>query len=372
MSRSEKSERFEEEDLISFWMVPRPVTGNGFPNLPGAAGLENPQHLSAESMSAREDPDPSVPDRTTKPLSRPLPPPTQALLDAVKVGLRLHWVYWFLLAALGILLVAGASGLFRVKLLGKVGAPAATEARKFTPTGGERSSDPLARSISDALEHNLITSSRNPLLTPSERTALLGKTLQGLPQGPMRQQILDQHEAMEKQMQESKLSKESWYEHVAACEQVCSPAFHALVSRHFGKVAESPHTLVFFRAGKSELVAQEQESVRRVAAELASANKARSRVLLVGRGSRIGSHDFNMSLSERRVRAVQEALAASGVAPERIESFWLGWEQPYLTNEIASNLQIPTSAFQSDEKKLNQSVMLVLYSPSAPGVRAQK
>lgn len=371
MRRSEESERFEEEDLISFWMTPRPVTGNSAPYQPAATSGENPQQLSTESARSREYPDPNVPDRTTKPLTRPLAPPLESPFDAVKVRLRLHWGYWLLLAALAILLVAGASVLFRVKVLGRVGTPAAAEARKFTPTG-ERASDPLARSISDALEHNLITSSRNPLLTPSERSALLRKTLEGLPPGPMRQQILDQHEAMEKQMQESKLSKESWYEHVAACEQVCSPAFHALVSRHFARVAESPHTLVFFGVGKSDLVAQEQDSVRRVAAELASANKAGSRVLLVGRGSRTGSHDFNMSLSERRVRAVQEALAASGVAPERMESFWLGWEQPYLTDEIASNLQIPTSAFQSDEKKLNQSVMLVLYSPSSPGLRAQK
>lgn len=372
MRRSEKSERFEEEDLINFWMIPRPVTGNGAPDLPGAAGVENTQHLSAESMPARDDLDSSVPDRTTKPLSMPLSPAAEPQLDADGVGLKLHWGYWVLLAAFGILLVAAATVWFRVKLLGKVNSPRALESRRFTPAGWERSSDPLTRSISDALEYNLITSSRNPLITPSERSALLGKTLEGLPPGPMRQQILDKHEAMEKQVQESKLSKESWYEHVAACEQVCSPAFHALVSRHFGRVAELPHTLVFFGVGKSKLEAHEQEAVQRVAAEFASANKAGSRVLLVGRGSRTGSHDFNMSLSERRVRAVQEALVASGVAPERMESFWLGWEQPYLSNEIANNLQIPTSAFHGDEKKLNQSVMLVLYSPSAHNVRAQK
>jgi outer membrane protein OmpA-like peptidoglycan-associated protein len=88
---------------------------------------------------------------------------------------------------------------------------------------------------------------------------------------------------------------------------------------------------------------------------------ANRRILLIGRASRGGAHGYNMVLSERRVRAVRAELVRWGVAPERIKTFWLGWEQPYLTPEVAKLYRVPTYLFDNDEVKLNQSVELVLY-----------
>jgi len=222
-------------------------------------------------------------------------------------------------------------------------------------------SDELAQFIERSLENNLITSSANPLLTPEERTELIVESLEELQVLGVRQQMARDHRALAQQMKQRGLGKEAWYEHIAVCQAVCLAAFSALTSRHFTKVSRNVHYVIFFDMGSSQLDSASRRDLQQVVALMSNRMYADRHILLIGRASRVGAHGYNMALSERRVRAVRNELVRWGVAPERIKTFWLGWEQPYLTPEVAKLYRVPTYLFENDEVKLNQSVEMVLY-----------
>jgi OOP family OmpA-OmpF porin len=52
------------------------------------------------------------------------------------------------------------------------------------------------------------------------------------------------------------------------------------------------------------------------------------RFQLIGKADRTGTHGHNMSLSERRVVTVRDAMVAEGVPAQRIEIRWVGERQP--------------------------------------------
>jgi outer membrane protein OmpA-like peptidoglycan-associated protein len=221
--------------------------------------------------------------------------------------------------------------------------------------------DDLVRFVERSLENNLITSSANPLLAPEERAQLVVEALQPLRNSLVRQRTTKEHQALAQEIERKGSGKEGWYEHVAVCPQVCLAAFSALVSRHFGNAGRNVYSIVFFEAGSGQLDSASRRDIQHFSALLVNRVYANRMVLLTGRASRLGAHGYNMELSERRVRAVRNEMVKWGVSPERIKTFWLGWEQPYLTRTIADDYRIPVYLFDDDEIKLNQSVEIVLY-----------
>lgn len=243
-------------------------------------------------------------------------------------------------------------------------------AERASPTGvasaeesktPDLTSEPLIASTSQALEYNVITSSSNPLISPEERLRFIAEALQGIRDPLARRRAAHHHDLLMSEIQRGGFHKEAWYAHVAACKQVCSPAFSGLVSHHFANVSHHIHALVFFGMGESAFDSADRRDIQHMADLLSTLPYMHHHILLIGRASKIGNHEMNMALSERRVLAVRRALTSSGIAPARIRAFWLGWEQPYLTRDIARQLHIPSEAYGDDDVKLNQSVMLVLY-----------
>jgi len=221
--------------------------------------------------------------------------------------------------------------------------------------------DDLVQFIARSLENNLITSSANPLFEPDERRELVTQALTGLQDPTVRQQVYNQHQTLAAEMTERGLGKEAWYDHIAVCEKVCHAAFSAVTARHVAKVSQLVHNVIFFTTGSSQLDSASRRDVRHVVDLLSNRLYSGQRILLIGRASRLGAHGYNMALSERRVHAVRDELLRWGVEPERIKTFWLGWEPPDLTRHIAQLYRIPGYLFDDDEVKLNQSVEMVLY-----------
>ena len=59
-------------------------------------------------------------------------------------------------------------------------------------------------------------------------------------------------------------------------------------------------------------------------------------ILIEGHTDDTGSDDYNMSLSEKRAKAVSNYLAQSGVSPSRMTTKWYGETQPRYANDEAN------------------------------------
>jgi outer membrane protein OmpA-like peptidoglycan-associated protein len=222
-------------------------------------------------------------------------------------------------------------------------------------------SDELVQLVMRSLENNLITSSANPLLTPDDRKALIVRALAELQEPRARQQAARNHQALAEELKQRGLGKDGWYEHVAACQKICLAAFSTITSRHFSRVGESVHNVIFFPVGSSQLDPASRRDVQLFAALMRNRMYAHRNILLIGRASRGGAHSYNLALAERRVQAVKSELIHSKVKPERIKILGLGGDRPYLTRQVAKSYRIPPYLFNGDEMRLNQSVEVVLY-----------
>ncbi len=161
-------------------------------------------------------------------------------------------------------------------------------------------------------------------------------------------------EAQSHQTSQVGLNRAEWYEHVAACQQLCGMVVIGLFYEHVRKVEESPHELVRFAIGRQDVEAATRERLQ----SLISRADSDDRVLLIGRASRIGDRAYNYALSEQRVAAVSRALEEIGVASDRIHGFGLGYEPPQLTPEVARRYGVEAAPVT----ELNQSVLVVTYS----------
>jgi OOP family OmpA-OmpF porin len=83
---------------------------------------------------------------------------------------------------------------------------------------------------------------------------------------------------------------------------------------------------VYFDWDKANLTPEAQQIIRQVAQAVASGSTAR--LELVGKADRSGTDRYNQGLSDRRARAVSEALAQAGVAANRISARGVGESQP--------------------------------------------
>ena len=85
------------------------------------------------------------------------------------------------------------------------------------------------------------------------------------------------------------------------------------------------------------------------------------KVLLIGRASHMGDLPFNRALSGRRALAVKDKLLTNGIPKSRIEAMWFGWEPPQISDWIAKEYDLHDLYNHKGKKRMNQSVMMVLY-----------
>lgn len=83
---------------------------------------------------------------------------------------------------------------------------------------------------------------------------------------------------------------------------------------------------VYFDWDRANLTPEAQQIIRQVAQTIAGGGTAR--IELVGKADRSGPEGYNQRLSERRARAVSDALAQAGVPRDRIAARGVGETQP--------------------------------------------
>lgn len=198
---------------------------------------------------------------------------------------------------------------------------------------------------------NPLTGDGNPLLTTNQRKRWLSTAI-----ASVGYETVDKH--LKKQAREldaGKVNRTEWYDHVANCKKICNPVVQGLLYEHVRQVATHPHLLLTFRTGSADLEGDDALILDRFVE--AAADRG-AQFLLIGRGSRTGNREFNRTLSARRVEAVKNSLQRSGVATNAVSGFWLGYEPPQISDEIASAYRLDGHLGDLDR---NQSVMVVAY-----------
>ncbi len=198
---------------------------------------------------------------------------------------------------------------------------------------------------------NPLTGEANPLLNTSHRKRWLSTAIAGVGYDNVEKHLKRQA----KDLEAGKVSRSEWYDHVASCTKICNPVVQGLLYEHVRQVATHPHVLLTFGTGSADLAADDLRSMERF---VDSAVSRGAQFLLIGRGSRTGNREFNRTLSARRVESVKAELRRFGVASEAVSGFWLGYEPPQISGEIAQVYRIDHSL---DELSRNQSVMLVAF-----------
>ena len=83
---------------------------------------------------------------------------------------------------------------------------------------------------------------------------------------------------------------------------------------------------IFFATNKSSLTTAARETLRKQATYLRK-NKSLN-VTIEGHADERGTREYNLALSERRAKSVEDFLTASGVSPFNIEVVGYGEEKP--------------------------------------------
>jgi outer membrane protein OmpA-like peptidoglycan-associated protein len=108
---------------------------------------------------------------------------------------------------------------------------------------------------------------------------------------------------------------------------------------------------ILFDVNKSDLKAEAQANISQLAVIL---NKYEdTNILLEGHTDSDGAEDYNMALSERRARAVQNYLAQQAVASPRMSVMWYGESQPIADNSTvegkAANRRVEVAVMANDD-----------------------
>jgi outer membrane protein OmpA-like peptidoglycan-associated protein len=154
-------------------------------------------------------------------------------------------------------------------------------------------------------------------------------------------------------------------QHLLSCKKFCSVLLDKIFASDTREISKIPHEIVFFGLDKDALTARYQKKVQ----EFMKRNQSQT-IVLVGRASYIGGAGYNKELSGRRVKRVKEVFRRYGLSEEQLKPFWLGFEAPQLTRELADLYNIDPEEYKEDLFNLNQSVVMYTYTPGQyfPGV----
>lgn len=198
---------------------------------------------------------------------------------------------------------------------------------------------------------NPLTGDGNPLLTTSQRKRWLSTAISSVGFDTVDKHLKKQAQ----QLKEGKIDRSEWYDHVASCKKICNPVVQGLLYEHVRQVASHPHLLLTFATGSADLNGEHAQSLEQF---VDAAAERGARFLLIGRGSRTGNREFNRTLSARRVESVKGTLQRFGVATDAVSGFWLGYEPPQISGEIAQAYRLDGGL---GDLERNQSVMVVAY-----------
>jgi OOP family OmpA-OmpF porin len=127
--------------------------------------------------------------------------------------------------------------------------------------------------------------------------------------------------------------EENWQvEDIATCRAQFLAAMSDLEARPVAPAAAQPAPVaareyrVYFDFDRANLTPEGQQIIDQVAQTIRSGGSAR--IELVGKADRAGTDQYNQRLSERRARAVQDALLRAGVPRDRLTARAVGEREP--------------------------------------------
>jgi len=177
---------------------------------------------------------------------------------------------------------------------------------------------------------------------------------------------MDQHltEQINK-IRKGEYTVEGFNQHLLLCKKFCRVLIEKIFRANMEGISKMPHDAVFFDLDQDLVKTGYGQEVQNFARKNQKQN-----LFLMGRASRIGEQGYNNELSARRVKSVKAILKKSGMTEEQIKTFWLGFEAPQLTRELADLYGIDARKYDGDLFKLNQSVLLFASAPGQyfPGV----
>jgi outer membrane protein OmpA-like peptidoglycan-associated protein len=202
---------------------------------------------------------------------------------------------------------------------------------------------------------NPLTQDRNPLIEGNVREQSLARAIDNVGFEMASRHLKEQAAALRR----GDIDRAGWYEHVAKCTKLCNPVVRSLLAEHVRQVASRPRLLTTFATDQATLSPDVSQRLNAfVKRQLRSGDPVQ--FLLIGRASRTGQRAYNRELSARRVLSVKRELAGMGLPADQVTGFWLGYEPPQITDEIARAYALdPTLG----NLARNQSVLLVAYEP---------
>jgi len=246
------------------------------------------------------------------------------------------------------------------------------EAVRGRPGGQQEVSFPGPPGRPNWFQALAVTSDENPLLErqcKEDAMALSVDSLrhvEGAAEGAEAMQAAVAHmQEHQRFIRENRVSYADYLKEIAECRSFCAPLVASLVRCHVLSVARQPHGIVGFELDSSVVEPEFREGILEEVA-LRLEQHPEEKVLLVGRASRIGDLRYNRRLSAQRALAVKDHLVAHGVDESRIETMWLGWEPPQITESVAAEYGIAELYRSQGVQSINQSVMVVTYPRSAP------
>ncbi|MDH3601118.1 MAG: OmpA family protein [Candidatus Tectomicrobia bacterium] len=164
-------------------------------------------------------------------------------------------------------------------------------------------------------------------------------------------------------------SMEAWFYHVFECKECCAPLLVDIMDIHSSYVVEQPHVLILFAFDTYTLNKKYKHDLDTLMQQY---DKANDQILLIGRASKIGPKDYNVSLSGKRVGEIKDYLMDQfSVEESQIRYFYFGADPPQLTVEHAERygvidrdtMLIDRKINNTPEDKINQSVVIIIYKP---------
>ncbi len=165
-------------------------------------------------------------------------------------------------------------------------------------------------------------------------------------------------------------SKEMWVHHVIGCKECCAPLFADLMVIHVEKAVQQPHIIILFDFDTHYI----KDSYHERLDEMLSNNydKNHSKVLLIGRASKVGDRAYNLVLSGKRAGEVKDYFVEKlNVDESKIRFLYFGYDPPQLTptyakaygitEEELSHIDSSLLVKNPDTNKINQSVVIILY-----------
>ncbi|MFQ5743418.1 MAG: OmpA family protein [Acidobacteriota bacterium] len=175
------------------------------------------------------------------------------------------------------------------------------------------------------------------------------------------EQLFQEHMQEQRQAM-SHASYREIFKHIVECKDYCRPWFTQLLQCHVLSVADRDPGIVLFPTNSRSVPAKYAQGLLAEVAKRATQDPA-AQIWLMGRASKIGARDYNRTLSFGRAASVKEVLVNDGVSPARIEILAFGYEPPQITQQVAKQYDREALYLAEGEQLMNQSVVVVLYSP---------